>query len=105
MMDIEQLKLVVEAISQLGIQGKEAFIWWLLFDKMLPVICWLTTLVFVGVCIFKLVRLLHGNEGKLMDIRDMLEVGSPGFFTEEEFGSVVREIRRLQEIAKKAISL
>lgn len=99
-MDIEQLKLVVEAISQLGIQGKEAFIWWLLFDKLLPVICWLTSLVIVGVGILKLVRIFSGNEQKLEALRDMLEVGSPGILTEEEFDSIVRKIRWLQEIAR-----
>lgn len=30
---MEELKLILAALAQLGDAGKEAFIWWLVFDK------------------------------------------------------------------------
>lgn len=32
-MNIEEIKLITEAVTSLGAQGKEAFIWWLVMDK------------------------------------------------------------------------
>jgi len=37
-MNTEQLQMVINAIQTLGIEGKSAFIWWLVLDKLTPVV-------------------------------------------------------------------
>ena len=37
-MDIEQLKLIVDTISSLGVESKSAFIWWLVVSKIPAII-------------------------------------------------------------------
>lgn len=39
-MNIEEIKLITDTITTLGVQGKEAFIWWLLLNKVLPFTGW-----------------------------------------------------------------
>jgi hypothetical protein len=79
-MEIEQLKMVIELIQQLGVQGKEAFIWWLVLDKVLPVLGWLLTLVAFGYTALKIIGLVSGKEAQLRSIRDALGVGCSGYF-------------------------
>lgn len=43
-MNVEQLKLILDSMAALGEGAKEAFIWWLFFDKALPVIGWMVTI-------------------------------------------------------------
>lgn len=43
-MDIEELKLVLEAVGGLAQGGKEAFIWWLVAEKVIPVVAWMVAL-------------------------------------------------------------
>ena len=42
-MTTEQLQMILNAMQGLGLEGKEAFIWWLVLDKGLPVVGWLAT--------------------------------------------------------------
>ena len=56
-MDIEQIKLVVDAVVKLGEQGKGAFIVWVVMDKALPFIGWMAAL---GVVAKVLLRLIAG---------------------------------------------
>jgi len=90
--EIEQLKMVIELIQQLGVQGKEAFIWWLVLDKVLPVLAWLLTLVTVGFTVIKVIRMVSGEEDRLRSIRDALRVGSSGCFTDYEYREIMRKI-------------
>lgn len=50
-MNIEEIKMITETISTLGVQGKEAFIWWLILDKGL---CFLVA-VFLIIAAYKAV--------------------------------------------------
>jgi hypothetical protein len=43
-MNDTQLKMILDAMASMGAQGKEAFVWWLVMDKALPVLGWLVTL-------------------------------------------------------------
>lgn len=47
----EQMKMVLDALTSLGEGAREAFFWWLFFDKALPVIGWL---VFAGIAAWTL---------------------------------------------------
>ena len=94
-MEIEQLKMVIELISQLGVHGKEAFIWWLVLDKVLPVIGWGITLVAFSYTILKVIKEVSGHENHLQSIRDVLGVGCPGKFMPSEYHDVMRKIRQL----------
>lgn len=74
-MDIEQLKLVIEAVQQLGAQGKEAFIWWVVLDKALPGVVWLITLPCLMAVIYWLIRGIqsaNADELRLRQLRDVL---------------------------------
>ena len=33
-MNTEQLKMIIDALQSMGAQGKDAFIWWLVLDKL-----------------------------------------------------------------------
>ncbi len=46
-MNMEELKLVTDTIQQLGEHGTTAFIWWIVFDKLVPAVLWT-----VGSCAF-----------------------------------------------------
>jgi hypothetical protein len=50
-MDIEQLKLVIEAVKSVSGDAQAVAIWWLVLDKLLPVIAWLL----VGAGVFNVV--------------------------------------------------
>jgi len=74
-MDIEQLKLVLETVQQLGAQGKEAFIWWIVLDKVLPVLGWLITfagLMTVGFWVIRAVQSANEDAARLKQLRDAL---------------------------------
>lgn len=36
-MKTEELKMILDALASMGAAGKDAFIWWLVADKVLPV--------------------------------------------------------------------
>jgi hypothetical protein len=84
--------MVIELIQQLGVQGKEAFLWWLALDKVLPVLGWLLTLVAFGHTAIKIIGMVSGKEGQLRSIRDALGVGCSGQFIDSQYTQVMREI-------------
>lgn len=67
-MNLEQLQLIMNTLSQMGEQGKEAFIWWLVLDKALPYLAWLIILPMVLYAVFRLARLIT----KASDSQDWL---------------------------------
>ena len=42
-MQIEQLKLILDALAKMGEAGQDAFIWYMILDKALPMVTWLLT--------------------------------------------------------------
>jgi hypothetical protein len=42
-MQIEQLKLILDTLSKMGEAGQDAFIWYMILDKALPMVTWLIT--------------------------------------------------------------
>ena len=95
-MDIEQLKLVIETVKSVSGDAQAVAIWWLVLDKLLPVIAWLI----VGCGAFKLLSrlILNINSHKDMcDIRDMLGIGISGPLMEVERKQVLAKIRELSK--------
>lgn len=95
-MDIEQLKLVMDTLAQMGAQGKEAFIWWLIFDKALvPLVC----LLIAPMVVWGLIKFLGttGHEQKLRTIRDAMGIGTYGWFMEHEFREIMQRINRYEK--------
>jgi hypothetical protein len=95
-MNTEQLQMIVNAIQTLGIEGKSAFIWWLILDKLPAFIVWISFISILGYLLSKLINVLF-NESNFGKVRDILNVGTPGTVTPSEVREVFREIQRLKE--------
>jgi hypothetical protein len=92
--DIEQLKLILETLATMGESGKDAFIWWLVLDKVLPVFGWIVT--FSGF-IFIALRVINmsSNLQKLEELRDALGVGSYGSITNWEIDETLKKAMQI----------
>lgn len=98
-MDIEQVKLIVDLIKDLGVQGKEGLIWWLIIKEVLPLIAWsafgFTTITFAY-------RLLHSCSygAPLLTLRKKLFPHIGGYLSDEEVRDIVQEVCRLKDSVK-----
>ena len=97
-MNKEELELILSAITALGSQGKDAFLWWLLASKIAPIIGWLITLfgvIFMGIQIAKVIY----NQSRCAkfgeEVRDLLCVGCTGYLTEGEMQDSIRKLKTL----------
>lgn len=72
---MEELKLILEAVAQLGAQGKEAFIWWLVLEKGLNFVAIMSAII--GTCLIAkhIIRCLTYEQ----TLRDAL--GSMGIYS------------------------
>ena len=80
---MEELKLVLEALTTLGAAGKEAFIWWLVFDKLIPATVALVAIVLCANAVFRLISAMSDNQGARL--RDLMGVGSSGPMIKSEW--------------------
>jgi hypothetical protein len=101
-MNAETLKQIIDLLATLGVQGKEAFVWYLMVDKVLPALLWFGVAVGLFFVAQQIIRACNNDDKKLREIRDTLRVGAPGFYSEEEHRAVVRRIRELLEQERKA---
>jgi hypothetical protein len=69
-MKTEELQMILNALQSVGDGAKDAFFWWLVFDKALPVVGWLLT----AACILTIVRLIIGA---IETTSELVAVGSP----------------------------
>jgi hypothetical protein len=102
-MDIEQLKLILETLRTMGEAGKDAFIWWILLDKALPVLAWLLTFCGLIWLVLRIVGAIS-SDSHMARLRDDLGVGRPGELINSEVAEVRRRISELvaAETANKA---
>lgn len=96
---MEELKLILQTMSSLGGEAKEAFIWWLVFDKLVPAVCFLTGLLAALWITLKIV-MVCSYERELQLIRDAMGVGSRGPVVLEELRAMEAWIRERREIKK-----
>lgn len=94
---MEELKLVVEALTGLGAQAKEAFIWWLVFDKLIPPVMFLAFTVTLAWTVLKVIRQAseRPSEEFIKWARDELRTGVPGPLTDVERARTVEALRRI----------
>ena len=100
-MKTEELQMILNALQSVGDGAKDAFFWWLFFDKALPVIGWLLT----AACILTIVRLIIGavaahetSVSVIKKYRNHFGIGG-GWLHEEEIRAVERRIDEM--IAKQ----
>jgi len=104
-MNTEEIKALLELFSQLGAEAKEGFVWWLLADKVLPIL-----LGGFGICaaawvIHRIVQVCAGSREErdarevatavAIHLRDAAGIGSPGSLDPHEAREVVRFYERL----------
>ena len=77
---MKELELILSTISQLGVAGKEAFIWWLVFDKLIPGLVWLATVLIFSYVIRQIVSICSVGA----KLRDAMGVGRKGALIEDE---------------------
>jgi len=105
-MDTEQLELIMKTLSTMGEDGKDAFIWWVILDKALPVVGGLIALfaLMSGTLVAIRVYLTFCEMGKkLKNLRDLLGVGRTGYLTESEIDRTLDraiELAEMQALAK-----
>lgn len=93
----EELKIIMDAIAQLGQAGKEAFIWWLIVKYLVSYL-----MLFVGFCIgayvvFRIARMLYEAGSDTRSLRHLAVLTS----TENSYGYVDRE--KLYEKVRAAL--
>ena len=97
-MDNTQLKMILDTLQTMGAAGHDAFVWWLLLDKALPVVGWLLTfagLVWLAWHLILPIGMLSIGE----QVRDILGIGCAGPLTP---GEARETLRRLKELAGKS---
>ena len=93
-MSNEQLQMILNALQGLGVEGKSAFIWWLLLDKGLPVVGWLVTFSGLLWAACKALNVISADS-HMARLRDEMGIGSPGPLLDCEARSVVDTVREL----------
>lgn len=103
-MTAEELTLVMTTLQTLGEDGKAAFVWWLVFDKLMPVLGWMATLgvaafiakMVITACVRSATPDPHSpRETHLRVLRDRMGIGAPGSLTEVEFMAMIVRIDEL----------
>ena len=99
-MDTNQLKMIVDMVNQLGGHATTGFIWYLVFDKLLPVVEALSITGGVLYTFYRIIRqLISGLRcyNFICNIRDENNIGRPGYLTDSEYKTVVRKIHQALE--------
>lgn len=95
-MDIEQLKLITETLSSLGAEAKTVAIWWMVLDKVLPLIATVTSIWLVGTISVRVIIACSSADRAMRQLRDLLRTGPGGHLTLQEIDATVAEVVRLK---------
>lgn len=98
-MDIEQIKLIVDLIKDLGVQGKEGLIWWLMIKEVLPVIAW-SSFGFTLITLLYRLSKSFTRDSDLIEIRSVLFPRLSGYLTDKEVADIKQKINRLKGLEK-----
>ena len=93
-MNTEQLTMILDTLLTMGAAGQEAFIWWLLLEKALPLLVWLATFAGIMWLAWHLIQRI-GVAGLGEQVRDIVGVGSPGPMLPCEARDTLRRVREL----------
>ena len=89
---MKELELILQAVTQLGDAGKEAFIWWLVLDKLFGTLCILTI---VGAFVFLGLKVIgiYTSEKQLEQLRSEMGISNYGSVVPSEFREMLNWIR------------
>ncbi len=77
---MKELEMILAAITNLGAAGKEAFIWWLVFDKLIAGLLWVIPALAIAYAAIRITAInCLGAQ-----LRDAMGVGAPGGLTRDE---------------------
>ena len=96
-MNLDELKLIVDLIGNLGTQGKEAFIWWLVFDNVPWFLIWCGIISAIVYIVKKCVSLgeQSNHDEFFVEMRDTLKTGSSGSLFVSETIATKAKLREL----------
>ena len=93
-MEIENLKLILETVKGVSGNAQMVAIWWLILDKLIPVVA----IVFVSsLALWKIpivILSLSRCHNAMVEFRDLLRLGS-GYFGGDELNRTINKIREL----------
>ena len=89
-MNIEQLKMVIDLLQSVGLEGKELFIWWMALTKGISAVFGLMWTAIAVFFISKSFRLI-AEQSKLDQLRDA--AGVAGYFNSAELEKAKKVLR------------
>ena len=96
---MKELELILAAVTQLGEAGKEAFIWYLLLDKGLLFLGWISTVISVVYILAYMTQAeikKHRATTQLQALRDKMQVGCVGEITTNEYNEMLSWVEQRQ---------
>lgn len=97
-----ELELILQTVSQLGEAGKEAFLWWLIMDKVVPGVLFGGFVIFVVIYGLRFARTVMGDSTTLKTLRKRLELDHQYRFDEVTEGDRIRILNRVEELLAQA---
>lgn len=83
---MEELKVIMEAISQLGAAGKEAFVWWLVIKYGVSSVLLFSGGCVAGYVVYRIAKFMHEADIDCQTIRRLAKVaGVP-----DDYGRISR---------------
>lgn len=89
MTNLEEIKAITDLLMGIGAEAKSAFIWWLVFDKLLPILTWLITLI----TSLYFINLMVQPRRRLAELRDAMGIGLPGVVLDREYRDMLQWVR------------
>ena len=89
-MNIEQLKMVIDLLQSVGLEGKELFIWWMALTKGIPAVFGLIWSAIAVFLISKCFRLI-AEQTKINQLRDA--AGVQIYFSSDELEKAKKVLR------------
>lgn len=96
---MKDLELVLATIAQLGAAGKEAFIWWLVFDKFIPGLFFISSIYLLYRLGLHCVVEMRATTALKM-LRNEL-IGGSGYLYDDQISRVVARVRELNKKVEK----
>ena len=94
-MNTEEIKVVTDMLQSLGQAGTTGFIWWLVLDKLVPVIGGLVGLGMTMRYIFLPLAASTASYSTLCNLRDKLGIGSHGSLTPSELARTEQALDKI----------
>ena len=94
-MNTEELTIVMDTLRSLGDDGKTAFIWWLVFDKLIPAIGGIVAVCVITFGLGRPAMSAFRSENYVRDLRDRFRIGTPGYVSDSELRQLKQRIDKL----------